>query len=43
MQRFNRFFWTDSAFEAEPVYRAMVGLFGASLAYAMFKDLWISN
>jgi hypothetical protein len=43
IQRYNKFFWTESAFEAEPFFRAMVGLFGAFLALAMFKDLWISS
>jgi hypothetical protein len=43
IQRFNRFFWTESAFEAEPFFRVVVGLFGACLAFVMFKDFWISN
>jgi hypothetical protein len=43
LQRFNRFFWTESAFEVEPFFRAVVALFGACLAFATFKDLWIAN
>jgi hypothetical protein len=43
MQRFNRAFWTESAFELEIVYRWMLVVVGVLLACAVFKDWWILN
>jgi hypothetical protein len=43
MQRFNRAFWTESAFQLEMVYRRMLVVVGVLLACAVFKDWWILN
>ena len=42
-QRLSRAFWGEGAFEVEIVYRVIIGIFGAFLAYAVFKDWWTSN
>ena len=39
MQRFNRAFWTESAFELEMVYQWMLVVVGVLLACAVFKRL----
>jgi hypothetical protein len=43
MQKGNRAVYGEGAFEATIVYRTIIGIFGAFLAYTALKDWWISN